>query len=82
MKKPAIPDQPPKRRRRGFEAAGTLVGTRIRKAGEQRGFALTRLLTQWPEIAGAEMAALAIDDGGAKTVLANLVATTQKLADA
>ena len=59
MKKPAIPDQPPKRRRRGFEAAGTLVGTRIRKAGEQRGFALTRLLTQWPEIAGAEMAALA-----------------------
>ena len=31
---------------------------------------------------GAEMAALAIDDGGAKAVLANLVATTQKLADA
>lgn len=30
---------------------------------------------------GAEMAALAIDDGGAKAVLANLVATTQKLAD-
>jgi anthranilate phosphoribosyltransferase len=30
---------------------------------------------------GAEMAALAIDDGGAKAVLANLVATTQKLGD-
>ncbi|MDG1006636.1 MAG: anthranilate phosphoribosyltransferase [Alphaproteobacteria bacterium] len=30
---------------------------------------------------GAEMAALAIDDGGAKAVLANLIATTQKLAD-
>ena len=30
---------------------------------------------------GAEMAALAIDDGGARSVLANLVATTQKLAD-
>lgn len=30
---------------------------------------------------GAEMAALAIDDGGAKSVLANLVATTEKLAD-
>ena len=30
---------------------------------------------------GAEMAALAIDDGGAKAVLGNLVATTQKLAD-
>lgn len=30
---------------------------------------------------GADMAALAIDDGGARSVLANLVATTQKLAD-
>jgi anthranilate phosphoribosyltransferase len=30
---------------------------------------------------GVEMAALAIDDGGAKAVLANLVATTQKLAE-
>ena len=30
---------------------------------------------------GADMATLAIDDGGAKSVLANLVATTQKLAD-
>jgi anthranilate phosphoribosyltransferase len=29
---------------------------------------------------GVEMAALAIDDGGARTVLANLVATSQKLA--
>lgn len=29
---------------------------------------------------GAEMAALAIDDGGAKSVLANLIATSQKLA--
>lgn len=30
---------------------------------------------------GAEIAALAIDDGGAKAVLGNLVATTQRLAD-
>ena len=30
---------------------------------------------------GVEMASLAIDDGGAKSVLGNLVATTQKLAD-
>lgn len=30
---------------------------------------------------GADMAALAIDDGGARSVLANLVATSQKLAD-
>ena len=30
---------------------------------------------------GVEMAALAIDDGGAKAVLGNLAATTQKLAD-
>ena len=31
---------------------------------------------------GADMAALAIDDGGARAVLANLAATSQKLADA
>jgi anthranilate phosphoribosyltransferase len=30
---------------------------------------------------GVEMAATAIDDGGAKSVLGNLVTTTQKLAD-
>ena len=50
------PPQPPERRMRGFEAASGLLQARIRMAGEKRGFAVTRLLTQWPEIAGVEIA--------------------------
>lgn len=48
------PDSPHKitRRMRGFEAAGQLLSSRIRSAGESRGFAVTRLLTAWDEIAG------------------------------
>ena len=47
-------DSPPQtyRRMRGFEAAGQLLSARIRSAGEARGFAVTRLLTAWDEIAG------------------------------
>jgi hypothetical protein len=41
---------------RGFEAASGLLQARIRAAGEKRGFATTRLLTQWAEIAGEETA--------------------------
>ncbi|MBL4919098.1 DUF721 domain-containing protein [Tabrizicola sp. DMG-N-6] len=37
---------------RGFEAASGLLKQRIRDAGESRGFAVTRLLTAWPEIVG------------------------------
>lgn len=51
--------QPPSRRRRGFEAAGTLLGGRIRRASEKRGFALTKLLTHWDEIAGPDIATMA-----------------------
>ena len=51
-------DSQSSRRMRGFEAAGGLVERRIQKAGESRGFAITRLLTHWPEIAGAELAAM------------------------
>lgn len=59
-RKPAAPSAwtPPSRRMRGFEAAGGLLSQRIRKAGESRGFAISRLLTHWPEIAGPELAAL------------------------
>ena len=48
------PDSPPhsSRRMRGFEAAGQLLTARIRNAGEARGFAVTKLLTAWDEIAG------------------------------
>lgn len=41
---------------RGFEPAAGLVKEPIRAVGEARGFAVTRLLTAWPEIAGEAMA--------------------------
>ncbi len=47
----------PKRRKRGFERASQLVAGRVRDAGEARGFAVTRLLTHWTEIVGADVAA-------------------------
>ncbi len=47
------------RKRRGFVQTGSLLTKQIRKTGERRGFAETRLLTQWTEIAGAEIAAMA-----------------------
>jgi hypothetical protein len=46
----------PERRMRGFEAASGLLQQRIRAAGESRGFAVTRLLTQWADIAGDGLA--------------------------
>ena len=54
----SAPDAPPARRKRGFEAAGGLMAQRIQKAGEARGFAITRLLTHWTEIAGPDLAPL------------------------
>lgn len=44
---------------RGFEAAAGLLRDRIRAAGASRGFAVTRLLTHWPEIVGEEVARIA-----------------------
>ena len=41
---------------RGFEPASGLLQDRIRKAGETRGFAISRLLTHWAEIVGQETA--------------------------
>ncbi|MES2142785.1 MAG: DUF721 domain-containing protein [Pseudomonadota bacterium] len=46
------------RRQRGFEAAASLVKAPIRAAGEKRGFALARLLTHWPDVAGTDVAAV------------------------
>ncbi len=46
------------RRLRGFEPAGKLLTDKLRAAGETRGFAVSRLLTQWDEIAGAQLAAI------------------------
>lgn len=43
---------------RGFQAASSLLQRRIREVGEQRGFAVTRLLTHWADIVGADTAAV------------------------
>lgn len=45
-------------RRRGFAPASLLLSRQIQKVAETRGFAVARLLTHWPEIAGEELAAV------------------------
>ena len=47
------------RRMKGFERASSLVASRIRTAGESRGFAVARLLTHWAEVAGPDIARIA-----------------------
>lgn len=53
----ATEDAPPRRRMRGFEPAATLIAPQLRRSAESRGFAVARLLTDWPEIVGAQTAA-------------------------
>ena len=48
-----------KRGSRGFQRTSNLLQTRIRAAGESRGFAVTRLLTHWVEIVGEDTARMA-----------------------
>ncbi len=55
----ATREKQPDRRMRGFERTSNLLTSRIRKAGESRGFAVTRLLTHWEEIAGPDVAGTA-----------------------
>ncbi|PKP72480.1 MAG: DUF721 domain-containing protein [Alphaproteobacteria bacterium HGW-Alphaproteobacteria-6] len=50
----------PRRRGQGFRAAAALVQAPVRAASEARGFAVTRLLTHWAEVAGADIAAMAL----------------------
>lgn len=52
-------DKSSPRRMRGFEPAGGLIGESLRHAAEQRGFAESRVLTHWDDIAGADIAAIA-----------------------
>ena len=47
------------RKKKGFERASSLVAERIRTAGESRGFAVSRLLTHWDEIVGADLCKMA-----------------------
>ena len=49
---------PMARRMRGFQQASILLADRVQKAAEGRGFAVARLLTHWPEIAGPQLAAM------------------------
>ncbi len=44
---------------KGFARTSSLLQARIRKAGESRGFAVTRLLTHWQEVVGEDIAAIA-----------------------
>lgn len=44
------------RRKRGFERASGLVTPQIRSASESRGFAVSRLLTHWADVVGADIA--------------------------
>ncbi|MFP7569596.1 DUF721 domain-containing protein [Marivita sp. S2033] len=43
---------------RGFKRTSSLLQTQIRKTSESRGFAQSRLLTHWSEIAGDDIAAI------------------------
>ena len=44
---------------KGFKRTSTLLGGQIRRASESRGFAQSRLLTDWAEVAGPDVAAIA-----------------------
>lgn len=44
---------------KGFKRTSTLLTKGIRKVAETRGFAVSRLLTHWDEIAGPQLAAIA-----------------------
>ncbi len=43
---------------RGFSRAASLMQSRIRQASESRGFAVSRVLTHWPEVVGPSLAAV------------------------
>ncbi len=43
---------------KGFKRTATLLGDRIRRAGESRGFAVSRVLTHWSEIVGEDLASV------------------------
>lgn len=58
MSKKPLPPPDPARRMRGFEATATFLRDPIRAVGESRGFAVTRLLTHWAEVAGTDLAAV------------------------
>lgn len=52
-------NQSPPKRGKGFKSAGALLNRRIQAVSESRGFAISRLLTQWESIVGSDMADIA-----------------------
>ena len=42
----------------GFKQTSSLLTSRIRKASESRGFAVSRVLVHWEEVAGPDIAAI------------------------
>ena len=58
MSRAPLPPPNPTRRMRGFEATSGFVRDPVRHAGESRGFAVTRLLTHWPDIVGHDLAGM------------------------
>ena len=50
---------PIRRPSRGFRKASKLVEPQVRAGGESRGFAVSRLLTHWHDIVGADLAKMA-----------------------
>lgn len=52
----SAPPPSPERRMRGFEAAFGFMKDPVRRVGESRGFAVSRLLTHWPEVVGDDLA--------------------------
>lgn len=47
-----------KRKSKGFRKTGSLVESRLRRVGESRGFAVSRLVTHWDEVAGPDISAI------------------------
>ena len=45
--------------KRGFKRTSQLLKDRIRRASETRGFAVSRVVTHWEEVAGPDIAAIA-----------------------
>ncbi len=52
------PKATPPRRARGFARAGSMITAQMQTVSARRGFALARLCALWPDIAGAELAAI------------------------
>ena len=55
MTRKPLPPPDPNRRMRGFEAASGFLRDPIRHATESRGFAVSRLLTHWPDVVGEDL---------------------------